>query len=349
MDIKIDIWIILFIAASAQGIFLSFMLFIRASKLKKAKESHYILATLMLLFTVTLIYYLTFWTGINSQLSPYLRVILRFTLLFGPLFYAYTFKQLFQHFPKRIWLHTSPFILINIWLIIMPILAPNLINHSLFNAFMSVHLLVYASYCVVLTSRNNQIKGLFNAAISFLAYALCLLTYYVLAWSQILKLQHDYIVSLGMTLFIYLIGYHGFKMPIEGQMVKDEKYQNSMLSNQSLQHIMERLNSILIDEKLFTKGNLKLTDLSVKLGVSSHDISQAINVMAEKRFSDYINSFRVQEAIELMQSDFYKNEKLIAVALDSGFNNKTSFLNAFKKQTGKTPSDFRKEMYSKAS
>lgn len=50
-----------------------------------------------------------------------------------------------------------------------------------------------------------------------------------------------------------------------------------------------------------------------------------------------------------MLSASHKDLKLIAIALDSGFNNKTSFLNAFKRITGMNPSQFREKLIAQAS
>jgi YesN/AraC family two-component response regulator len=56
-------------------------------------------------------------------------------------------------------------------------------------------------------------------------------------------------------------------------------------------------------------------------------------------FTDFINSYRVEAAKCALLSQ--ENRKIIHVAYDTGFNNKVSFNNAFKKFTGLSPSQFR--------
>jgi AraC-like DNA-binding protein len=40
----------------------------------------------------------------------------------------------------------------------------------------------------------------------------------------------------------------------------------------------------------------------------------------------------------------YQSHTVLGIALDAGFNSKSSFNNAFKKITGKTPSEFKKAL-----
>lgn len=350
MEAKLDIWIILFIAATAQGVFLTLMLFLKPSKRKRQNPRQYLLAVLMLAFTVTIAYYITFWTGTNSQLSSDFQIIFRLTLIFGPLVYLYVYHTFNNRFPKYTWLHFLPFFLVNILFYSVQLIWPKFIAYGLFNSLPSLHVLAYAIFCLWFVKKKGGSRWLSNITLSFAGYSLSLLTYYVLVWTNVLRLEHDYIVSMGMTVFIYFIGYHGFKNPLVlSEKTSEEKYQKSSMTDQSLKHVIEKLDGLIRIEKLYTNGDLKLTDVSDKLGLSSHAISQAINVAKGKRFTDYLNELRVEEAISLMRKLEYQDEKLLAIAIDSGFNNKTSFLNAFKKHVGKSPSEYRKSLYSQAS
>ncbi|OEK04917.1 helix-turn-helix domain-containing protein [Roseivirga misakiensis] len=343
MEVKIDVWIILFIAATAQGMFLTLMLF------QRAKGRQLVLASLMLLFTVTIAYYVTFWTGISQHISRHFQIILTFIWLFGPLFYGYARSEVQHKLPKSLWVHLLPFLLVNMAVYLVPLFNVSFRYYGLFTSIGSFHVLGYALGTYWMLRKSKVSKSLLLTSFSFLGYAICLISYYVLSWTGVLQLTHDYLVSIGMTVFIYLIGYRGFKNPNLINSKQPNKYQKSLLSHQSLLDIMKKVDALLIDEKLFLDGELKLSSISQKTGFSSHDISQAINVIKGHGFSDYVNKMRVDQAVLLMNSSAYEKEKLIAIAFESGFNNKTSFLNAFKKHTGRTPSEFRKSIYSQAS
>ncbi|CAL2106114.1 AraC-type DNA-binding protein [Tenacibaculum sp. 190524A02b] len=118
-----------------------------------------------------------------------------------------------------------------------------------------------------------------------------------------------------------------------------EKYKNSTLNN-SYALFME-IDTLVKKEKLYLDSELKMNKISKKLSKSIPYISQAINENTQKSFPDYINSFRVEEAKKKLLID--KPDTIFAIAIDVGFNNKTTFYNAFKKQTNMTPSQYKKE------
>lgn len=338
MQAKIDIWIILFLAAAAQGIFLSLMLLLKKARHKKM--SQYLLGALVLTFTLTIAYYTTFWMQINTQLPRVLRVTLYFTYLFGPLSWLYLQQTVYNQLPKRPWLH---FLAYPVMLTLVSINS-NVLNFGAvtYAVIQLLHLAIYAGLNLQMARKIKQNRWVRNMALSFAGYVFCFLIYDVLTWTGILLPQHDYMVSFGMTVFIYFIGYHGFKAPNFFNGGPDQKYQKSALTDNSIEYIASKLDKLMEQQKLYTNGDLKLQEVAEALDLGVHALSQAINVAKGKKFTDYLNELRVEEAIRLMQEEDYQDAKLLAIALDAGFNNKTSFLNAFRKYTGQTPSEYRK-------
>ncbi len=92
------------------------------------------------------------------------------------------------------------------------------------------------------------------------------------------------------------------------------------------------------DEKLYLRQGLKLKDLSEKLDVPTYQLSEILNQHMNTSFFDFINKYRVEEAKKRIRSN--PEYTLLQIAFDSGFNNKTSFVNSFKKFEGTTPSSF---------
>ena len=56
---------------------------------------------------------------------------------------------------------------------------------------------------------------------------------------------------------------------------------------------------------------------------------------------DYVNQFRVEEVKKRMSDINYKHLTLLGIALDCGFNSKSSFNNIFKKITNYTPTEYK--------
>ena len=96
------------------------------------------------------------------------------------------------------------------------------------------------------------------------------------------------------------------------------------------------------DQKPYLDGELTAGALSQALGISINHLSQVLNQEQHQNFFDFINSYRVKEVIEKMKDPGNRHLTLLALALDSGFNSKTSFNTVFKKVTHQTPSQFYK-------
>jgi AraC-like DNA-binding protein len=86
---------------------------------------------------------------------------------------------------------------------------------------------------------------------------------------------------------------------------------------------------------------LRLTDLAALVGLHAHELSQVINQSFAQSYNDFVNRYRVEEAKRLLSDPAREADSLLTLAFEAGFNNKTSFNEAFKKHAGMTPSRFR--------
>ena len=68
-----------------------------------------------------------------------------------------------------------------------------------------------------------------------------------------------------------------------------------------------------------------------------------INEHFGKSFSDFIGEYRVKAYIARINDPRYSAFSLYGIALEVGFNSKSSFNSIFRKVTGKTPSEYRRE------
>ncbi len=125
------------------------------------------------------------------------------------------------------------------------------------------------------------------------------------------------------------------------------KYSNSNLSVNDGSVYMQKLNLLMEKEKVFLNPELTLAKLSSIVGISSKQLSQVINQIENKNYSEYIAAYRVEEAKRLLADPAYKNYKIAAIAYESGFNSISSFNLAFKKQTKKTAMAYRTSVIEK--
>lgn len=148
-----------------------------------------------------------------------------------------------------------------------------------------------------------------------------------------------------MSLIIYAIGYSIINNPrlfFDFKMVHNNPaYTKSLLPVELADVYINRLESLIQNEKLYLVDDLKLPDVAKKLSVSNNHLSQIINKNLNTSFTNYINEYRINTAKELLQNCVqtgYKN--ITTLAFNSGFNNRTSFYRVFKKMTGESPKKY---------
>lgn len=85
-----------------------------------------------------------------------------------------------------------------------------------------------------------------------------------------------------------------------------------------------------------TKG-ISLSAVAKKAGMTESSFSRRFSAVNGISFKKYVIEKKIQRAILLLQTT---NQKMIDIALDSGFDSISGFYDAFKKQTGTTPSKY---------
>jgi AraC-like DNA-binding protein len=96
-------------------------------------------------------------------------------------------------------------------------------------------------------------------------------------------------------------------------------------------------------EEPFLEANLTLVAFAERLQQPAREISRHINQGLDKNFLDFVNYYRVEKVKKLIEANQYPELTLLGIALESGFNSKSSFNRVFKKMTGKSPSEYQKE------
>lgn len=153
-------------------------------------------------------------------------------------------------------------------------------------------------------------------------------------------------ITLGYVFLIYLIqnpAIMHFSSKTAGSLVL-KKYEKSGLSEEEAKDIMQRMNDYMEKDKPYIESQLSIQDLSQKLGLPVHTISEVTNGLMEQNFFDYVNNYRIEEFKILALLPKNKDVKILHLAFEVGFSSKTSFNIAFKKFTNKTPSQFIKRI-----
>jgi len=94
------------------------------------------------------------------------------------------------------------------------------------------------------------------------------------------------------------------------------------------------------EAKPYLYSNLTVEQLARKLEVQPRELSRAINQGLGQNFFEFVSGYRVAEAKRQL-GDAANTDSILQIMYESGFNSKSVFNTAFKRATGKTPSQYR--------
>lgn len=103
----------------------------------------------------------------------------------------------------------------------------------------------------------------------------------------------------------------------------------------------ERLIALFEKENITQKDDLNLAKVADHLAVSSRELSEAINKVAGVGFRALLRQYRIKNACEILASNEGKTITILEVAMQSGFASKSVFNEAFRTETGLTPTAYK--------
>jgi AraC-like DNA-binding protein len=118
----------------------------------------------------------------------------------------------------------------------------------------------------------------------------------------------------------------------------EPKYARSALTDAHAEQLATRIRSAMTQDALYLDPNLSLQKLSRHVGALPNQISQTLNEQIGSTFFDYIAHHRIEAAKPLILGGAANS---LTVSLDVGFNSRSTFYKAFKRETGMTPKTYR--------
>lgn len=244
------------------------------------------------------------------------------------------------------------------------------------NLLKPVHGMIYVFFTLqVVRDYNNKIRNSFSnierinlgwlrhLAIGLsVVWGIVVVSFIVNAFSE-KNISIDFLIYTAASVLIYSIGYLSLRQPqiFQPSIQKPEResdpsakikvatgtsYRKSGLTNKEAENHLKNLLSVMETNKPYLNSELTLGELAGKLSMSTHNLSEILNTRLNQKFYDFINRYRVEEVKRRLADKESEKYNLISIAFDSGFNSKSSFNTIFKRQTGTTPSQYRKQISS---
>ena len=109
--------------------------------------------------------------------------------------------------------------------------------------------------------------------------------------------------------------------------------------------LFQSIHDTIVDQALHRRPRLSLNDLAEVTQLNTKDISTAVNIGAERSFCDYINKLRVDDVKQQLAAIENSTPNLLNIAMQAGFNSKSSFNAVFKAMTGVTPRQYHRQQH----
>jgi len=100
------------------------------------------------------------------------------------------------------------------------------------------------------------------------------------------------------------------------------------------------LKEVMLANLYYQDAELSLRSLAETLDMHPNELSRIINTAFGKNFNDFVNEYRIREVTRKMQDPAYDRITLLGMALDAGFNSKSTFNRTFRQMTGKSPAEY---------
>ncbi|WP_167572010.1 helix-turn-helix domain-containing protein [Aquimarina algiphila] len=198
----------------------------------------------------------------------------------------------------------------------------------------------------------NWIKMMLIGALCIISFNFSVLTYEFFFGD--FKMNIEFIAVATMVIWIAYLGYYGVYQSkvllpdflLDSDELNTEVHVNSLsdVKKEEFEVLKNRLYDIIENSKPYLDENLTLNTLAQQLSTTDKKLSTLLNQYMNTNFYDFINTYRVEEIKQKLQSEQYENYTLLGISYECGFKSKTSFNRVFKKETGLSPSAYKKSL-----
>jgi len=312
---------------------------------------------------------------LNAEIGTYVLYKYRylfnvFYLFIGPFVYTYIRRLLFYdndkyHLNFYHYLPAALYLVYGIFHIYSYDSIEN-ICYCRTNLFFTVEILIFISITFYLIKsyhlfnyyKKNEIKELSFSpnSIQYIQVTLLCLALYMFFWllgifelfDIITWIKRPLIYDISCLIFgvqIYVVSYYNlkfpeiFKIPFPSNDKNVLKKKNK-LNEKELREIQDLVEAYFEVQKGYRRPELSLSILANEINTTTNKLSWVLNNSYKKTFYELVNEYRVADFLKRINQNKHKEFTIMSIAVDVGFNSKSTFYKAFKEITKMTPSEY---------
>lgn len=119
-----------------------------------------------------------------------------------------------------------------------------------------------------------------------------------------------------------------------------KKYQRSSLDDAAKQTLQQTLREVMDNTEEYLSVDFSIARLAEMAHSTTKVVSQVINECFGNNFNAFVNEYRIRRACQMMNGKEHQNLTVQAIGNEVGFKSHSSFVTAFKRFTGLTPSNY---------
>jgi AraC-like DNA-binding protein len=216
----------------------------------------------------------------------------------------------------------------------------------------------YAATAVWVARRyKQQLKDFYsNLSLEGPQWLMLLTLGFALSWSWSL-LVHILGQSVGMNLadslgifdnyitFILVNAFFVYSLLYAHQLLetKHSSKEKPATAEEPSPDLLARIQHGMEVQQLYLRQNLNIEEFARHVGIHFLEVSTIINKHFDTNFFEFVNSYRVNRAKAMLVDPAFADTTILDILMESGFNSKSAFHRFFKRYTGMTAADYRKQ------
>ncbi len=193
--------------------------------------------------------------------------------------------------------------------------------------------------------KNEELIYSYKIRYNFYFYLISILTFLLFFASYFI--ENNKLIGIGLLInglngiYYFLFSY---RYPEYTQKVikpLNIKKSKISLNNINIDDMIKKLGRLIEYDKVYRSPEISIQNLSNLLSIKTYELSLILNDYMNTNFRNLINSNRLKDAQALLTDDIGKT--VLEIAYEVGFNSKSSFNDLFVKETGISPTEFRKK------